>query len=236
MGDTVRRPAGPWTPAVHALLRHLAAAGLRGVPAVLGVEGGHEVLSFIPGRSLDPGAELASDAELAAAVAWLRDYHAAVASFRPEEPMRWRSGAEPVLLASDQIVTHNDPGVYNWIVADGAFAGMIDWDMAGPGHPLQDLAFLSWSGIPLYREVPVADAARRLRLVAEGYGGVAPGEIVDAAVDRMTVAAERIAAGQRRGDPGLLTLARVGEPERTLERIAGFAARRSALDAALAAR
>ena len=27
VGDTVRRPAGPWTPAVHALLTHLHEAG-----------------------------------------------------------------------------------------------------------------------------------------------------------------------------------------------------------------
>ena len=28
-GRTVRRPTGPWTPAVHEFLRYLAAAGLR---------------------------------------------------------------------------------------------------------------------------------------------------------------------------------------------------------------
>jgi hypothetical protein len=32
VGDTVRRPAGPWTPTVHALLGHLHAAGFRGAP------------------------------------------------------------------------------------------------------------------------------------------------------------------------------------------------------------
>jgi len=31
-GQTVRRPAGPWTPAVHALLAHLHAAGFAGAP------------------------------------------------------------------------------------------------------------------------------------------------------------------------------------------------------------
>ncbi|MBI5160887.1 MAG: phosphotransferase [Micrococcales bacterium] len=234
VGDTVLRPIGPWTPAVHALLEHLARAGLRGVPGVAGIEGGREVLPYIPGRSLDPDAELASDAELAGAVTWLRDYHAAVASFRPTEPLRWRSSAEPMRLAADQIVTHNDPGAYNWVVSGGAFVGMIDWDMAGPGHPLEDLAFLCWTGIPLHRELLAADAARRLRRVARLYGGFTPAEILDAAVARMRVAAERIAAGQRRGDPGLLALGQAGEPERTLERLADFAVRRPAIDAALA--
>jgi hypothetical protein len=46
-GDTVRRPAGPWTPAVHALLGHLRAAGFPGAPRPLGLdEHGREVLTF----------------------------------------------------------------------------------------------------------------------------------------------------------------------------------------------
>lgn len=36
VGDTVRRPAGPWTPAVHALLTHLHEAGFRAAPAPWG--------------------------------------------------------------------------------------------------------------------------------------------------------------------------------------------------------
>jgi len=32
VGDTVRRPVGSWTPAVHALLNHLHRAGFRGAP------------------------------------------------------------------------------------------------------------------------------------------------------------------------------------------------------------
>jgi hypothetical protein len=33
VGNTVRRPAGPWTPAVHALLSHLHEAGFHVHPA-----------------------------------------------------------------------------------------------------------------------------------------------------------------------------------------------------------
>ncbi|HKF74825.1 MAG TPA: hypothetical protein VKF59_01675 [Candidatus Dormibacteraeota bacterium] len=35
VGSTVRRSTGPWTPAVHALLRHLEAAGFAESPSVL---------------------------------------------------------------------------------------------------------------------------------------------------------------------------------------------------------
>ena len=36
VGDTVRRPVQPWTPAGHALLDHLAAVGFGYAPRVLG--------------------------------------------------------------------------------------------------------------------------------------------------------------------------------------------------------
>ncbi|WP_199565450.1 hypothetical protein [Spongiactinospora rosea] len=38
VGDTVHRPAGLWTPAVHALLSHLHSAGFEGAPRPLGID------------------------------------------------------------------------------------------------------------------------------------------------------------------------------------------------------
>lgn len=233
VGDRVLRPAGAWTPAVHALLRHLETSGLRGVPRVIGTDGDREVLSYLPGRSVEPDGELAPDPALAGAAAWLREYHDAVRGFRPPEPVAWRGHPHPVALAADELVCHNDPGVYNWILDGDAFAGMIDWDMAGPGRPIDDLAFLAWTGVPLYREIPLADAARRLWIAVDGYRGPGPRDLLDAVEARMRTAAERIAAGRRRGDPGLLRLGQAGEPERTLARLEAFRARRPALLAAV---
>ena len=54
VGDTVRRSAGPWTPAVHALLAHLEGTGFTGAPRPLGFdEQGREVLTFLEGESVD---------------------------------------------------------------------------------------------------------------------------------------------------------------------------------------
>ena len=39
VGDTVRRSTGPWTPVVHALLRHLERVGFEHAPRVLCVDG-----------------------------------------------------------------------------------------------------------------------------------------------------------------------------------------------------
>src|SRR5205814_3427448 len=51
IGATVRRPTGPWTPAVHALLGHLADVGFDGAPRVLGFDdAGREILEYIEGE------------------------------------------------------------------------------------------------------------------------------------------------------------------------------------------
>ena len=139
----------------------------------------------------------------------------------------WRQTA--AALQPGQLICHNDTGAYNWIVADGWFVGMIDWDQAGPGDPIDDLAFLCWSGVPLFRETPATDAARRVAIAAEAYGGVGPRALLDAVADRMRRASDRIAAGIERGDPGMLSLRDRGEPDRTRSRVEAFHERLPAL-------
>jgi hypothetical protein len=94
IGDTVRRPAGPWTPAVHALLDYLHAAGFHGAPRPLGLdELGREVLTFIPGTIPWPGsfALLDPDDRLRRAARLIRDFHDAVTGFCPLLDARWQA-------------------------------------------------------------------------------------------------------------------------------------------------
>jgi hypothetical protein len=52
VANTVRRTAGPWTPTIHRLLRHLHASGVAWVPRPLGMTDepqAREVLTFVPG-------------------------------------------------------------------------------------------------------------------------------------------------------------------------------------------
>jgi len=54
-GDRVRRPTGPWSPAVHEYLRHLDSAGFEGSPRVLATGDGWEELTYIEGEvAFDP--------------------------------------------------------------------------------------------------------------------------------------------------------------------------------------
>lgn len=231
VGRTVRRPTGPWTPAVHELLTHLHDEGLRGIPLVHGTdEQGREVLTYVEGRGVPVDDEVVLPDVLEEAVAWLRDFHDIVEGYRPDGPRTWRQHGE-VELEPGQIICHNDPGAYNWIIQSGHFVAMIDWDLAGPGDPIDDLAFLAWTAIPLYREIDPALAAERVNLLVDAYGEWGPMTVLDAVERRMRTAADRIEAGVARGDEGMLNLARLrGEPQRTRDRVEAFVARRPAIE------
>jgi Phosphotransferase enzyme family len=170
-GDTVRRPAGPWTPAVHALLAHLHDVGFRGAPRPLGIdERGREVLTFIPGTPAWPAQFhlLDDDAQLRRAVRLIRDFHDAVTGFTPPPDARWQALTP---ADGDEIIAHRDLAPWNLVIGSRQWA-FIDWDTAAPGTRLWDLAyamhgFAPLSANPAYQR---ADAGRRLRLIADAYG------------------------------------------------------------------
>ncbi|MDM7855685.1 phosphotransferase enzyme family protein [Cellulomonas alba] len=241
VGDTVRRPTGAWTPAVHELLDFLAAAGLDCIPRVLGVDDqGREVLTYLDGRVVPIGVEELTDAQLGAAARWLRRFHGAVAGF-PRGTRRWRFVERA--LEPGEIVCHHDSAMYNMAFDGDTLAGVFDWDTAGPGVPLDDLAMLAWNS-PLLRlgEDP-ATAARGLRVIADAYrSGANEGAasdppsaavILDHVTTRVTMATDRIEAGQRAGDPGMLRLGERGEPASTRARLAVLAGRIDAVRALL---
>jgi len=242
VGGTVRRPTGPWTPAVHELLDFLAAAGLDRIPRVLGVdERGREILTYLEGRVVPIGLEDLTDAQLGSAARWLRRFHGAVAGF-PRGVRRWRFVERA--LEPAEIVCHHDSAMYNLAFDGDELAGVFDWDTAGPGIPLDDLAMLAWNS-PLLRlgEDPAA-AAHGLRVIADSYRAGAHGAagapdvpsaaaILDHVVTRVTAATDRIEAGQRAGDPGMLRLGERGEPASTRARLGVLAGRTDAIRALL---
>ena len=110
---------------------------------------------------------------------------------------------------------------------------MFDWDVAGPGIPLDDVAMFAWNSAVLFPDADAVEVAHGLRTIADGYGGLDPHEVLDHVVTRMTDAADRIAAAQEAGDPGMLRLGEVGEPASTRARIAVLGSRLPELHRAL---
>jgi hypothetical protein len=171
VGDTVRRPAGPWTPAVHALLAHLHGAGFRGAPRPLGVDDqGREVLTFVSGTVAWPEHFhlLDGDEPMSRVGRLIREFHDAVAGFVPSPGARWQALTP---ADGDEIISHNDLAPWNLVVGDGQWA-FIDWDTAAPGTRLWDLAYAMRGFVPLSADPTIqrADAGRRLRLIADAYG------------------------------------------------------------------
>ncbi|MBT0992778.1 phosphotransferase [Cellulomonas sp. DKR-3] len=223
VGSTVRRPTGPWTPAVHELLGFLQAAGLRAVPRVHGFdEQGREVLDYLPGEVVPVGERALTDAQLASAARWLRDFHAVVAGF-DRGPRRWRFVERA--LAPGEIVCHHDAAMYNLAFDGDELVGVFDWDVAGPGVPLDDLAILAWVSPLLFPDDDAGRMAHGLRVIADAYGDVEPARLLRHVERRMRDAADRIAGGQRAGDAGMLRLGEIGEPAATLARLEVLVAR-----------
>jgi GNAT superfamily N-acetyltransferase len=151
VGDTVRRPVGPWTPAVHRLLGHLERAGFEGAPRVLGVEGDTELLSFVPGEvAVPPFPAWSANDALPISVARLqRSYHEAVADFRPPLDAVWGDGpASPEFAGT--LVCHNDLCLENVVVVDGRAAAFIDFDFARPVDRLWDIAIALRHWAPMW--------------------------------------------------------------------------------------
>ena len=242
VGATVRRPTGPWTPAVHALLAHLHSAGLDAVPRVLGFDDAdREVFEYVPGDTADAHdpwpAWVWSDSLLVQVGRWLRRYHDTVAGFRPSGAVEWRSG--PQALADDEVVCHHDVAPYNIVVGFDA-AGepvlrcVIDWDVAGPAKPLDDLAFMAWNFLPCYDEAahPDAEVVRRLRLLAETYG-VSASEIFERLEPKYRRMLDSIHDGAASGDAGMQNLIDGGHAADNAAALAAFVARRLRLRALL---
>jgi hypothetical protein len=189
VGDTVRRPQRPASPAIHALLAHLEQVGFGGAPRFLGIdEQGREVLSYIPGEAaIEPYADWAlTDEALVSVAELLRRYHDAAASF-DITGHAW-ARAVPATFR-DGLASHNDPNLDNVIFCDGRAVALIDFDLAGPGSVAWDVACAARLWAPLRDEQDAPEAVRgraleRLRTFVDAYG-VPQGErarVVDAAV------------------------------------------------------
>jgi hypothetical protein len=176
-GGTVVRPAGPWTSAVHALLRHLERAGFAGSPRVAG-DGydnqGHEVLTYIEGTFVHPHAW--TNAGVWQVGRLLRDLHDATAGFQPPPDAVWH----PWPFRSDApgaVISHCDAGPWNIVARGGLPVAFIDWTVAGPTDRLDEVAATGWWNAQLHDDdiaerqaLPTASArAAQLRYFLDGY-------------------------------------------------------------------
>jgi hypothetical protein len=185
VGDTVRRPQYPWSASVHELLLRLESVGFPYSPRLVGIdEEGREILTFIDGicgadgyvEGVERGAEVwamvASEDGLRRFARLLRSFHDAV----------------------DGTWCHGDFGPWNVVwQSDGTPIGIIDWDYATPGPPIDDVAYaLEWS-VPFCADDDCVrwrrfdappDRRRRIEIFASAYGLPSTDGLVDAVLRR----------------------------------------------------
>lgn len=227
LGRTVRRPVGPWTPAVHALLRHLEDVGFDGAPRVLGIDdAGREVLTYIEGEEAHHArrSELHSDNALVEVGVLIRRFHDAVADFVPPADARWQFQAD---APRDGIVCHNDLAPVNTIFVDDQPAAFIDWDYAAPAPPAWELACAAWSFVPLdddafcrRYEYPVASRGPRLRLLLDAYGLEDRSGFLDLVRQRELALYDMVRLRAGAGEPGFVQVWRETRGQRWLKAVA----------------
>ena len=151
IGGVVHKQASPWTPTVHALLRHLEQAGVDGVPRALGFdEQGRQMLTYLPGEMIgdrDPWpAWVYADSTLVQVGQWIRRVHDATADFTPPEGERWFIDRR---MRPGWIVGHQDAAPYNAVMDGDRLAGFFDWDIASPSPREDDLGYSALLWVPL---------------------------------------------------------------------------------------
>jgi aminoglycoside phosphotransferase (APT) family kinase protein len=240
-GDLVRRPAGPWTATVQALLAHVAAAGFPGAPRPHGMdEQGRDVVEFVPGDvpAYPVPAYARSDASLRRVATLLRDLHDATVDFAAPVGATWYlPPREP-----PEVVCHGDIAPYNCVFRDGVPVAFIDFDTAHPGPRVWDVAYAA------YRFVPLTDPdgpdghghldeqARRLRLMCDSYRLDAPDRaaLIATMLDRLDALVDHIHVRAAAGDAAFASHLAMGHVDLYLSDAAYIGAHEEVLTAAVA--
>lgn len=218
-GDTVRRPVGYWSPSVHELLRCLEQQDFEGSPRLLGVDdAGREVLTFIAGEvpgNVYPELEpyMWSDESLAGVARLLRRFHDATAGSSLMAEGTWQLRYTDV--SKHEVICHNDAALYNVVFQEGAPAALIDFDMAGPGPRIWDIAYTLYTSVPLASFAPdhssgrttayqsdrhAEERRRRISLFFDTYGMPVPHDLCSWIVRRLTTLCDTLYNGAAEGN------------------------------------
>jgi hypothetical protein len=187
VGDTVRRPRGPWSDSVAHYLLYLERVGFDGAPRYLGVDDqGRDILEYVDGDV--PGQPVvetwAATEEVSSGVArLLRRLHDASAAYVAPPDACWFGEDVSVELPADlppepraDVVSHFDVTPQNVVFRAGEPSALIDFDLTRPGTRLRDVVNTAMYWVPLVAPADrdpafaACDPATRLAAFADAYG------------------------------------------------------------------
>lgn len=246
VGDHVLRPTSAHSPAIHALLDHLRAAGFDGAPELLGLEpDGRERLRFVPGDVALPPypAWSLTDEVLASTAALLRRFHDATVGFVAPPGTTWSDEMADPTPGPEPVLCHNDVCPENVVCRDGRAVALLDLEFVAPGRRVYDLAALVRMCGPVDDPEHAArtgreglDPAHRLRVAADGYGLDRDDrvELLDALGGQIARGGQFVRRRVDAGEPAFVAMWEAwGGQERYDRRHAWFLAERPRLLAAL---
>lgn len=233
LGKTVRRELKPESPKIHQLLNHLEKKGYHYAPKFLGIDDkDREILTFIEGEAGNYPLKkyMLSDDSLKEIAKMLRLYHEAVIDFPFDET--W----QPIDFTPPQfeVLCHNDFAIYNIIFNGKKPVGIIDFDVAGPGPKLWDIAYTLYTCVPLsrYKQTetglekvyydPLMDAEptkQRLKLFFEAYGQIVAENLLEMVILRLEALCSTIQRKVIEGDPAFQKMLAEGHVEHYQEEI-----------------
>jgi GNAT superfamily N-acetyltransferase len=158
VGDTLRRPWGPWVPATQTVLAHLESEGFP-APRHRGQdEETREVLTWIPGRPtwLEHARHWGSLAQVATAGRLVRRLHDSLDRYKPTAGAIWRGGWGRPEGGSGHIC-HHDLAPWNVVAGPTGELSVIDWDGVGPGDRTAELAYAACGFLPMKGDVKCAE-------------------------------------------------------------------------------
>jgi Ser/Thr protein kinase RdoA (MazF antagonist) len=135
-----------------------------------------------------------------------------------------------------ELICHNDWSPWNALMRSGRIEVMLDWDLAGPGTRLWDIASAVFDWTPLfigYKYPKIDDRCRRLRLFVDAYGLDDRSELLLTLRLRMQHMTEFVEAEARAGDVGMQRLVDPTWSKRRADELAYLDANWAALERAL---
>jgi len=217
--NTVLRPTGYWSPSVHKLLKHLEKQGFEGAPRFLGIDESHrEILTFVEGEV--PGDHypelkpyMWSDETLVGLARLLRAFHDATEGYTLTSEDRWQLSYTDA--SQHEVICHNDAALYNVVFQQEILVALIDFDMAGPGPRMWDIAYTLYTTVPLasfapdyssgatvpyQTELHREERRRRIQLFFESYGIPIPNGLKQWITQRLTTMCDTLRNGATDGN------------------------------------
>jgi hypothetical protein len=227
--NTVLRPTGYWSASVHELLTLLEERGFAGAPRFLGIDDSNrEIVTFIPGEvpgndypELEP--YMWSDETLVGVARLLRQFHDATEGSALVTKGKWQLRYEGD--CENEVICHNDAALYNVVFQKGNPVALIDFDMAGPGPRMWDIAYSLYTSVPLasfspdhasgktvayQMELHAAERRQRIHLFFESYGIPMPNELRQWMIQRLTTMCDTLRNGAAEGNPAFQKMVHEG--------------------------